>query len=178
MEPIRGEVGLLSEGIWGGAGDARTGGGVGEAPLEAVSTSFASASFKDDSSALTSESTFADSVCGGNAPSSVAALMAIEREAMLLAMQQEAMGMVDWESWLTHGEWISSYWDGRSFLLLLGEHVSATCTCEPWFALSRFAAVGAFTVVAARHKSTARLPLGLEPSNAPQQLYIPFNCSR
>jgi len=36
MEPIRGEVGLLSDGIWGGAGDARTGGGVGEAPLEAM----------------------------------------------------------------------------------------------------------------------------------------------
>ena len=48
MEPIRGEVGLLSEGIWGGTGDARTGGGVGETPLEAVSTSFVSASFMDE----------------------------------------------------------------------------------------------------------------------------------
>jgi hypothetical protein len=178
MEPIRGEVGLLSEGIWGGAGDARTGGGVGEAPLEAVSTSFASASFKDDSSALTSGSTFADSVWGDNAPSSVAALMARGRQVMLLAVQREAMGDGGWESWLTHGGWNSSYCDGRSFLLLLGEHVSATCTCEPSFALSKFVVAGAFTVVVARHKSTARPPLGLVPANAPQHFYIPFNCSR
>jgi hypothetical protein len=92
MEPIRGEAGLLSEGSWGGTGDARTGGGVGETPLEAVSTRFASASFMDDLSALADESAFADSAWGGNAPSSVAALMATERGVMLLAMQQEAMG--------------------------------------------------------------------------------------
>ena len=62
MEPIRGEVGLLSEGIWGGIGDARTGGGVGETPLEAVSTTFASASFMDDLLTLADKSAFAASV--------------------------------------------------------------------------------------------------------------------
>jgi len=87
MEPIRGEVGLLSEGIWGGTGDARTGGGVGETPLEAVSTSFASASFMDDVSALAVGSAFAGSVWRGDAPSSVVALMATRREVMQLAMQ-------------------------------------------------------------------------------------------
>ena len=61
MEPIRGEAGLLSEGICGGTGDARTGGGVGETPLEAVSTSFASASFMEDLSALKAASAVADS---------------------------------------------------------------------------------------------------------------------
>lgn len=79
MEPIRGEVGLLSEGIWGGAGDARTGGGVGETPLEAVSASFASASFMEDVSALAAESGFAGSVWRGDAPFSEVALMATER---------------------------------------------------------------------------------------------------
>ena len=92
MEPIRGEVGLLSEGIWGGTGDARTGGGVGDMPLEAVSTGFASASFIDDLSALAAESALADFVWRGDALSSVVALMATEREGMRLAMQQEAMG--------------------------------------------------------------------------------------
>jgi len=70
--------------------------------------------------------------------------------------------MVDWESWLTHGGWISSYCESRrSFLLLLGEHVSATCTRKPSFALSKFAVAGAFTVVVGRRKSTARLPVAL-----------------
>jgi hypothetical protein len=92
MEPIRGEVGLLSEGIWGGTGDARTGGGVGETPLEAVSTSIASASVMDNPSALAAGSAFADSAWRGNTPSSGVALMATEREAMQLEMQQEAMG--------------------------------------------------------------------------------------
>lgn len=99
MEPIRGEVGLLSEGICGGTGDARTGGGVGETPLEAVSASFASASFMDNLSVLAAESALAESVWRGDAPSSVVALMTIEREVMQLAMQQERQwGMVDWES--------------------------------------------------------------------------------
>lgn len=95
MEPIRGEVGLLSEGIWGGTGDARTGGGVGDMPLEAVSTGFASASFIDDLSALAAESALADSVWRGDALSSVVALMATEREGMRLAMQRRQWGMVD-----------------------------------------------------------------------------------
>jgi hypothetical protein len=72
--------------------------------------------------------------------------------------------MVDWDSWLTHGGWISSYSGGRrSFLLLLGEHVSATCARKPSFALSNFAVAGAFTVVVARQMSTARPPLELAP---------------
>lgn len=90
--------------------------------------------------------------------------MPTEGQVMQLAMQQEAMGDVDWESWLTHGGWIPSCCgSGRSFLLLLREHVSATCTWRPSFALSKFAVAGAFTVVVARHKSTAHLPLGLAP---------------
>lgn len=121
MEPIRGEVGLLSEGIWGGTGDARTGGGVGETPLEAVSTSFVSASFMDEWLPLTVASVSAGSDWASDALSSVA-LMATEREVMLLAMQ-EAMGDGGLGElaypWRVDFELLR----GRTFLLLL----ASTC---------------------------------------------------
>jgi len=63
--------------------------------------------------------------------------------------------VVDEESLLTHGGWISSYYGWMDVPSAIGNHVSVTCNRQLSFVLSKFAAARASTVVVARHKSPA-----------------------